>query len=519
LGRNPPTRYNDRSLCTEWFIRNPWDCIVPDVIYVHPARHAADAGFQDLGFYFFMPVGVIGLANLLRREGVSVRGINYPAELVRDRSFRLRPWLKAQDGVRLVMIDLHWFEHAYGAISVARTCRELLPGAKVLLGGFTASFYAAEILSSFPEVDFVIRGDAEVPLSALARELGRAAPDLSAVPNLTYRRDGQVVENGLTYCAAAAELDALDFVDLDFLEHADVYRRLQFEPTGLTRDLIDPRGHWLCIGRGCAFDCAFCGGGSRSQALLAGREAVVLRAPAAVAADIERLASMGIHQVSPNLDPAVMGHDYWSALFAELRRRGVRIGINNELFQLPTAEFVADFLRTADIARSELAFTLLSGSDKVRRMNGKFHTNQRLFPILVQLKAAGVPIYVYFSLNLPGEDERTFRETLQLARRIGQTYPPHLLKMINQLHTLDPCCPMSREPGRFSAHITLRRFADYYDYCRTTLDLDPARTSPSHARGFVWRGKQAPPLDVMIRQWNDFCARQDFACFRVPLTW
>ena len=492
---------------------------MPDVLYIHPARHAVDAGFQDLGFYYFMPVGVIGLANLLQQQGVSVRGLNYPAELVRDRTFRLRPWLKAQTGVRLVMIDLHWFEHAYGALSVARACRELLPDARVLLGGFTASLYATEILNDFTEVDFIICGDAERPLIALLRELDRPLPELSTVSNLCYRHDGQVIENAVTYCATSDELDALDFVGLDFLENGDFYRRLQFEPTHLTRDRADARGHWLCIGRGCCFDCSFCGGGSQSQNLIAGREGIVPRSPTVVAADIERLAQQGVDQVSPNLDPAILGQDYWSALFAEMRRRKVRIGINNELFQLPTPEFIADFVQTADLSRSELAFTLLSGSDKVRRMNGKFHTTQRLFPILDQLKAAEVPIYVYFSLNLPGEDERTFRETLRLARQIGQFYPPHLLKMINQLHTLDPCCPMSREPGRFSVHVNLRRFADYYNYCRTTLNLDPVRTSPAHARGFVRTSKPSPNLDAMIRQWNDFCAHQPFACFRVPLTW
>ncbi|MGC8880572.1 MAG: cobalamin-dependent protein, partial [Anaerolineae bacterium] len=143
-----------------------------DVLYIHPARHAVDAGYQDLGFYFLIPVGVIGLANLLRHQGYTVRGINYPAELLRDRSFKLKPWLKEQQGVRLVMVDLHWFEHAFGAISVARACREVLPDARVVLGGFTASVYASEILQSFPEVDFIIRGDAELPLARLVAELG-----------------------------------------------------------------------------------------------------------------------------------------------------------------------------------------------------------------------------------------------------------------------------------------------------------------------------------------------------------
>ncbi len=64
-----------------------------DILYVHPARHAVDTGYQDLGFYFLIPVGVIGLANMLQSQGYRVRGINYPAELLRDRSFRLKPWL------------------------------------------------------------------------------------------------------------------------------------------------------------------------------------------------------------------------------------------------------------------------------------------------------------------------------------------------------------------------------------------------------------------------------------------
>src|SRR4030065_419359 len=123
---------------------------MPDVLYIHPAKHNVDAGYQDLGFYFFIPVGVIGLVNRLRRSGLSVKGINYPAELLRDRSFKLVPWLKAQKSVRLVMIDLHWYMHAYGAISLARACRQALPGARIVLGGITASLYVAEIRRTIP---------------------------------------------------------------------------------------------------------------------------------------------------------------------------------------------------------------------------------------------------------------------------------------------------------------------------------------------------------------------------------
>lgn len=494
---------------------------MPDVLYIHPAKHGVDSGYQDLGFYFFIPVGAIALANLLQRKGLTVRGINYPAQLLRDRNFKLTPWLKAQEGVRLVMIDLHWYMHSYGAISVARACRQALPDARILLGGITASLYAAEILRFFPEVDFVIRGDAEKPLSALADELFHQAgqsPDLAPVPNLTYRSNGQVMENELTYSATSSDLDDLDFVDLEFLENADWYGVLQFARTNLTVSSPELRGHWLSNGRGCIYDCSFCGGGRESHRIFAKRQSIVLRSIEKVAEDIQRLAEKGIDQVSPTLDPAILGDEYWQPLFAELRRRGVRIGINDEVFQLPSREFVEDFIQTADIPRSELAMSVLSGSERVRRLNGKYYPSPKLFRILDLLKRNEVPLYVYFSLNLPGEDERAFQKTLRLAERIGRSYPAPLLKMINMVHTLDPCSPMSREPDRFGIQVELHSFRDYYEYCRTTLDIPPVE-EPWKERGFTFRGDQGRTLDLITRQWDKFCDGKRFSSFKVPRGW
>jgi radical SAM superfamily enzyme YgiQ (UPF0313 family) len=387
----------------------------------------------------------------------------------------------------------------------------------VVLGGITASLYASEILRSFPEVDFVIRGDAEMPLLALAERLcGKSDASLSSIPNLTYCADGEVLENDLDYTATPDDLDELDFVDLDFLERADWYGRLQFQPTTLTQSMPEPRGHWLCIGRGCRFDCSFCGGGRQSHKLFAERNGFVLRSPYKVVQDIQRLAKQGIHQVSLNLDPAVLRPEYWRALFAAMRRLRVKIGINNELFQLPTQEFVEGFCKTVDVSRSELALSLLTGSEKVRRLNGKLYTNEKLFKIVELMKEKQVPLYVYFSFNLPGEDDKAFRQTMRVAQRIRRSYPPHLLKMINMAHTLDPCSPMSRKPRRFAINIGLRSFKDYYKYCEQTLAIQ-AGEGPWKVRGFSYHKDRS--LAKMVRQWNDFCAEQPSSCFRVPESW
>lgn len=496
---------------------------MPDVIYIHPAKQPVD--FRQDQAYILMPVGVIGLLNMLWQQGFSVKALSYPLETLINPKFDLRAWLKELNGVHLVLIDLHWYEHAYGALDVAQVCKEGLPEASVILGGFTASIYAKEILEQFPEVDFIIRGDAERPLRELAQRLCRGpttSPSLSTIPNLSYRDGNRVVENKLSWCATPKALDALNFVDTDFLEHYKEYREMQYNDTGLFQpadmsERLSLAGYWLCIGRGCQFDCAFCGGGRTSQKLIAGRKGLVLRSIEKVVDDLQQLHEMGVHQVSLSHDLAVLGREYWSSLFEKLRRRGFKVGIYNELFQLPSDEFIAELVQSVDLPHSELALTLLSGSEKVRRLNGKFFSNRKLFHVLSILKRHNVPIYVYFSLNLPGEDEKTFEKTLNLAERIASFYPPNILKMTNQCHTVDPYSPMSIRPEEYGIKVSMRNFMDYYRYCQQTCVTRPDMNRGAF-RGFTYGDRRATSIEAMARKWDRFCAGQEARCFPVPQT-
>src|SRR5207237_5709628 len=122
-----------------------------------------------------------------------------------DQSFRLVPWLRQQDDVRLVMIDLRWYEHADGAMDVMRACKHIWPDVPVLLGGLTVSRFAEEIMAEFNAVDYLIRGDPELPTVQLAEGLvgGDLRPE--KIPNLSYRLDGQPVHNERMYYSGPAE--------------------------------------------------------------------------------------------------------------------------------------------------------------------------------------------------------------------------------------------------------------------------------------------------------------------------
>lgn len=496
-----------------------------DILYIHPAKQEVEARYDKYRScppYPFIPVGVIGLINLLRTEGWDIQGLNLPIELNLRPTFELRQWLRAQTPTpRLVMVDLHWYEHCFGAIAVTQAVKDVWPETAIVLGGLTATNFGEEILTNFDSVDYVIRGDAEEPLRQLALYCSDDNPtvDLAEIPNLIRRVDGVPKQNLPFYFATSEELDKLDFVSLDWLHHAESYSALQYSGAGVIA-LHKPefKGHWLTVGRGCVFNCIYCGGGKTSHRELAGRNGYVTRKPDHIVDDVEQLAKQGFHQVSLSLDIATYKPAWWRTFFQQLRERQIRIGIYNEFFQLPSDPFIRALGESADLQHTEVAISPLSGSEEVRRRNGKNYSNARFLHMLETLREYKIPIFIYFSLNLPGETFQTFKETLALADQIGRTYPHHLLRMLNPCHTLDPVSPMSRQPEKFGMEVHYQTFMDYYNYCKGTA-WQPRHVIRGQHRGFEMQDRPTKTVEQMAQIWDMFAKAQKFRCFPVPRGW
>jgi len=496
-----------------------------DIVYLHPSKHAAS--FKDYvkaggaSPYMLTPVGLPGMINLLRQNGFQVTGLDVPLEILIDQQFDLESWLKERPDIRLIAIDLHWYEHSFGALDVAQVCKKIYPNTPVVLGGLTASYFSQEIMRDFPQVDFIIRGDAEKPLLDLAQWVcGADEVSLESIPNLVYRKEVQVISNQLTYCAAQADLDGLNFVDMDFLIHADKLAEVVYnlsEKVEMSGE-VSLKGHWLTIGRGCIYNCSFCGGGYSAHKTIANRQGIIPRSPTCVVDDLEHLQRLGYQQVALNLDPAIMGKEYWLQLFTEMRQRQVKVGLYIELFQLPGAEFFEELVASVDITHSELAISPLSGSERVRRVNGKHFSNSQLMNILHQLQPSGMAIFIYFSLNIPFEDAKTFQHTLRLAKEIGEFYPAKSLRMINMIHTVDPSSPLSRQPQKFGQKVKFKSFRDYYSYCQETPVLRQD-VKLSDWRGFQPAERVPHALESMAAQWDALSARQTARYYPVPRTW
>ncbi|MEI7530030.1 MAG: cobalamin-dependent protein, partial [Elusimicrobiota bacterium] len=216
-----------------------------DCLFVYPG---APAGKKNL--LPIMPAGLLAMAAYLEKRAVSSAVISLPG--APEGEFDL-PAIIKERGVRLVCIPAHWHRQTGGALALAKKIRRAVPGVKIVMGGYTASYFAAEILENYPAVDFVVRGDGELPLFRLFARLKAGAADFAGVPNLAWRRKKGLVLNRVSYAAGSALLTGLGLAGLRFVLNSDPAPR---------RGVCFEEGVFTYVhARGCADNCSACGGG------------------------------------------------------------------------------------------------------------------------------------------------------------------------------------------------------------------------------------------------------------------
>ncbi len=297
-----------------------------------------------------LPMGLFAIANYCNAHGHEVRIGNGAACQGREDAqasllARLDAWRPA-----VVGLPLHWHLAGHDVLRTAAFLREQRPDVRVVLGGLTASIFAAEILEACPAVDAVVVGDGEEPFRALL-DTWQADPtaDLSAVPNLVWRQDGELRRNPLAYVADGEQLSSLDFSPGDglpdlreYLNGLRLHEAVQGRPYDYRNEPLERRYFFLNIGRGCSFDCVYCAGSRVSHERYAGRAGVAVRRPESVQADVWRCFELGFRRFHVSFDARFPGREaYFERLFAGLpaglRRDGQLVF---EVFGLPTRSFM-----------------------------------------------------------------------------------------------------------------------------------------------------------------------------------
>lgn len=411
------------------------------------------------------PIGMTSIAAYLEANNYNTRIVNLAYRMLRKPGYDV-PARIASLHPTVFGIDLHWLPHANGALGIAELVKSVHPESKVLLGGLSASYFHLELMEN-PAVDFVLRGDStEEPCRQLLQALREGSP-LEAVENLTWRRpDGTVVVNPMTF--VPADLNWIDLPAYDFMLHA-VFKY------GSMSDFL-PYLAWLRYpstmllnSRGCALDCAICGGSSSAYSKVLGRTGPAMRSPAKLVADAEVIASFSGAPIFVVHDLRVGGDER----AAEFLTRFAAAGITNELVIEVFTSADRDFfsaVRGATRAWS-LQLTIESADPEIRKINGKFGvSNVAVEKTLEAALAEGCSkVDLFFMVGLSGQDHASAMSTVgycrQLVERFGRD--PRLQFYVAPLGPfLDPGSRAYEHPEELGFH---RRFSTLADHRQALL--------------------------------------------------
>ncbi|SPD73198.1 putative Radical SAM domain protein [uncultured Desulfobacterium sp.] len=442
-----------------------------DLLLIHVPRFSGY--YRPYGEYMsvnLLPMGSWLLADLAVRTGFKTRIIHLGLEWIETRKFSALPYIQDKDIV-LAVIPLHWHQQSYDVMEAAGEIKKARPEIFIALGGYTASYFHKEIMAGYTQIDAVIRGDAEVPLPALLNAM-KGGKGLETVPNLTWRQDGKVRENPLSYVASEKDIDNASYTNLGLLKDHRTYMHYMGMPfvwsKGFTKEQNRKYFHlghdmfFVNVGRGCLGNCTWCGGGAKAQQKVNGRRGVIFRSPDKVADTVSEAAETGYDMIHLSFDPGKEAEKYYLDLFGLIRRRKINVLCYFESFSLPSEPFLNAFSETFKPAGSVIAISPESGDEQIRRLNRSFFfTNNELMENISLAQGLGIRVDLFFSIGIPGESCSDLSRTASFRKQIKKKFK-NIGRIWTSPITMEPASPWFEEPASFGVVSMRRSFSDYY---------------------------------------------------------
>jgi len=404
------------------------------------------------------PIGLVSIGAYLERNGVHTRIINIAYRMLKDRKFDVEQFIKKLSASAFG-IDLHWLPHAHGSLELARIVKRLHPSTPIIMGGLSASYFHRELIT-YPQVDFVVRGDStEIPTLQLVERI-KAGEPVHDVPNLSWKdEDGVAHHNPLTSVPTS-----LDEMPLDY--SYPVRSVLKY------RDLvgITPFGNWMhypltcaVTCRGCNHDCLTCGGSRYAYKNSFGREKTAYRSPQLLANDIvsiQRYLNGPVFVIGDIRQP---GEAYADELLWAIKAAKVRGPIVLELFAPAGSDFFMKVNKA--IPNYNIQWSPESTDEEVRRAFGKRYSNHEIENTIHGALENGCKRFdLFFMIGLP---KQTYRSVMENAVYLGGLlrefgHKKRLLPFISPLAPfLDPASKAFENPEEYGYRLSCRTLEEH----------------------------------------------------------
>ena len=292
-------------------------------------------------------------------------------------------------------------------IATLKDISERLPDTKIILGGYHATFASEQILSEYPFVDYIVKGEAEHALAKLFDHLerGEAADD---VEGISYLRDGKLVSNPLSLIQ---DLDSLPFPDRSLL-HGVKYG---YSHEGIP--LTFGKFTTISTSRGCPFRCTYCSCAAFS--LRRWRQ----RSAENVVAELKLLDEQGYENCVMVDDNFTHNPKRAERICELIREEGIHMQFYCE-GRVDSAK--PELLRTMKRAGFDVIyFGAESACERTLEFYKKQITPQKTHAAIRNAKNAGMLVITSYIIGAPVESKTDIEQTI---RFIGETRP-HAIQM------------------------------------------------------------------------------------------
>jgi len=441
---------------------------------------------ENIEVLFFQPVrkegswlfsnALLQLASFLYQHGFKAKvvhlGINQNyKQTVRASLLKYNP--------RYVCIGLRWFPNLYIALQVIKSVKSINNKIITIIGGHTASFFDKEIMEANPFLDFVIKGDAELPLLNIIQ--GREPI------NCSYRNGKKIVRKPIQYTQTKKDLDGLHLVDLrKIVENIYGINLMQLDRL---REPLLPRAYVWC-GKGCNYNCIYCGARRDSQKKLFNRESAIFRSVKDVLADINEYSKVGFSTLDFDFDPLIKDKSFYLRLFDRIEKNKFNCVFN--CWTLPPKTLLESlhecFKETIVVLSPETFDDSIKAYYSENDLGKPYQSNEQLKETMDLLKEYdNLYLELYLLEGMPLQNESSLKNGLEFTNYIVNNYPSIYKRLPDVLDRntksllvyrpiyvyplqIDPSTFMDKKSNQLAKKsgmtICRKTFDDYYNYSK-----------------------------------------------------
>jgi anaerobic magnesium-protoporphyrin IX monomethyl ester cyclase len=281
---------------------------------------------------------------------------------------------------------------------VAKTVKEVDETINVVLGGHHASIYPEESIN-FPEVDFIVCGEGEIPFTALIQDITNPQA-LKTVPGLVYSKGKTTMTGGNPLIES---LDALPFPARHLTPYKKYYSLLA------KRNPITT----MMTSRGCPYNCLFCERPHLGKVFRA-------RSAGNVVDEMEECTSLGINELFLYDDTFTIDRKRVLKICDEILERGLDIGWDIRTRVDNVDKELLENLKKAGCER--IHYGVEAGTPEILAVLRKGITLEQAKKAFNMTREAGIKTLAYFMIGSPRETKSQILKTIELAKELNPDF-------------------------------------------------------------------------------------------------